>query len=118
MTEFHGYMERDIPQLGIEIPAAAPRDLELHPKVGASWEGFVVEEVLKAVQPDEAYFWATHQGAELDLLLFKHGRRIGVECKRSDAPTLTPSMRIALADLKLDALVVVYPGDRPYTLAD
>jgi predicted AAA+ superfamily ATPase len=72
----------------------------------------------KALQPDEAYCWATHQGAELDLLLFKHGRRLGVECKRKDAPTLTPSMRIALNDLKLDRLVVVYPGERRYTLAD
>src|SRR5207244_1271939 len=94
------------------------RGLELHPKVGASWEGFAVEEVLKALRPDEAYYWATHQGAEIDLLLFKSGRRIGVECKRMDAPTLTPSMRIALNDLKLDRLIVVYPGDRWYALAD
>lgn len=94
------------------------RSLELHPKVGASWEGFAVEEVLKALRPDEAYYWATHQGAEIDLVLFKHGRRIGVECKRMDAPTLTPSMRIALNDLKLDRLVVVYPGERRYLLAD
>jgi len=93
------------------------RDLEHHPKVGASWEGYAVEEVLKALQPDEAYFWATHNGAELDLLLFKRGRRIGVECKRADAPTLTPSMRIALADLKLDELYVVYPGEKRYPLA-
>lgn len=94
------------------------RDLELHPKVGASWEGYAVEEVLKALRPDEAYFWATHQGAELDLLLFQRGRRIGVECKRVDAPKITPSMRIALEDLKLDRLIVVYPGDRAYRLAD
>ncbi len=94
------------------------RELDLHPKVGASWEGFVLEEVLRAWVPDDAYFWATHQGAELDLLLFKRGRRIGVECKRMDAPTLTPSMRIALADLKLDRLIVVYPGERRYALAD
>jgi Domain of unknown function (DUF4143) len=65
------------------------RDLELHPKVGASWEGHAVEEVLKALHPDDAYYWAAHQGAEIDLLLFKHGRRVGVECKSSDAPTLT-----------------------------
>ena len=94
------------------------RNLEHHPKLGASWEGFAVEEVLKALRPDEAYYWATHQGAEIDLVLFKHGRRIGVECKRMDAPTLTPSMRIALQDLKLDRLVVVYPGERRYMLAD
>src|SRR5690606_13688026 len=92
-------------------------DLEYHPKVGASWEGYAVEEVLKALRPDEAYYWATHQGAEIDLVLFKNGRRIGVECKRMDAPTLTPSMRIALADLKLDELRVVYPGAKRYPLA-
>jgi predicted AAA+ superfamily ATPase len=94
------------------------RELELHPKVGASWEGYAVEEILKALRPDEAYYWATHQGAELDLLLLKRGRRIGVECKRMDAPRLTPSMRIALADLKLDELLVVYPGTKRYPLAD
>lgn len=92
------------------------RDLELHPKIGASWEGYAIEEVLKALAPDEAYFWATHSGAELDLLLFKRGRRIGIECKRQDAPTLTPSMRKALVDLKLNELIVVYPGTRAYPL--
>jgi len=94
------------------------RDLEHHPKVGASWEGYAIEEVLKSLQADDAYYWATHNGAEIDLLLFKHGRRIGVECKRSDAPRLTPSMHIALADLKLDLLYVVYPGEKRYSLAD
>jgi predicted AAA+ superfamily ATPase len=93
------------------------RDLENHPKVGASWEGYAVEEIIKAIQPDEAYYWATYNRAELDLLLFKNGRRIGVECKRADAPVLTPSMRIAMSDLKLDHLYVVYPGTRAYTLA-
>lgn len=92
------------------------RELEMHPKVGASWEGYAVEEILKALRPDEAYFWGTHQGAELDLLLFKRGRRIGVECKRSDAPTMTPSMGIAFNDLKLDELHVVYPGDKRYRI--
>jgi predicted AAA+ superfamily ATPase len=92
------------------------RDLDNHPKVGASWEGYAVEEVLKSFQPDEAYYWATYQGAELDLLLFKNGKRIGIECKRADAPTLTPSMRIALADLKLDQLYVLYPGNKNYSL--
>lgn len=94
------------------------RNLELHPKVGASWEGYAVEEVLKALRPDEAYYWATHQGAEIDLVLFKHGRRVGIECKRMDVPTMTPSMRIALEDLKLDRLLVVYPGERRYRLGD
>lgn len=88
-----------------------------HPKSGASWEGFVLEQVLHQSRPAEAYFWATHQGAELDLLMFKHGRRIGVEIKRSDAPKLTPSMRIALTDLNLDQLLVVYPGNKSYSLA-
>jgi uncharacterized protein len=93
------------------------RDLEHHPKVGASWEGYAVEEVLKAWQPADAYYWATHNGAELDLLLFKNGRRIGVECKRADAPTLTRSMQVAITDLKLDHLYAVYPGSRRYALA-
>ncbi len=92
------------------------RDLEYHPKVGASWEGYAVEEVLKSFRPDEAYYWATYNGAELDLFLFKNGRRIGIECKRADAPALTPSMRTALADLRLDHLYVLYPGDKTYAL--
>lgn len=94
------------------------RDLLVHPKCGSSWEGYAIEETLKAVQPEGAYFWATHQGAELDLLLIKDGHRLGVEIKRMDAPVLTPSMRIALADLKLDRLVVLYPGNISYALAD
>jgi hypothetical protein len=94
------------------------RDLEHHPKVGASWEGYAIEEALKALQPDDAYFWASHQGAEMDLVVFKGGRRIGIECKRVDAPTITPSMRIAMADLKLDEVRVVYPGTRRYPLAE
>ena len=93
-------------------------DLYLHPKVGASWEGYALEETVSAVAPDEAYFWGTHGGAELDLLLFKDGRRIGVEYKREDAPRLTPSMRIALEDLALDHLVIIYPGARAYRLAE
>lgn len=109
---------RDTGLLHVLLGVTSRRDLEMHPKVGASWEGYAVEEVLKAIQPDEAYFWATHQGAELDLLLFKNGKRIGVECKRCDGPSLTPSMRIALADLRLDRLHVVYPGDRRYALAE
>jgi predicted AAA+ superfamily ATPase len=93
-------------------------DLQTHPKLGASWEGYAIEEVLKVVNADEVYFWGTHSGAELDLLIFKDGQRLGVECKHSDAPRLTPSMRAALADLRLDRLLVFYPGDRPYPLAE
>jgi predicted AAA+ superfamily ATPase len=94
-------------------------DAELlhHPKCGASWEGYAIEEALNLVQPDDAYFWATHQGAELDLLLLKDGRRFGMEIKRTDAPTLTPSMRIALDDLRLEHLIVLYPGMRRYPLS-
>ena len=109
---------RDSGLLHALLGVPAQRDLEGHPKVGASWEGYGVEEVLKALRPDEAYYWATHNGAELDLLLFCSGRRIGVEFKRSSAPALTPSMRIALDDLKLDRLMVVYPGERRFPLAE
>jgi predicted AAA+ superfamily ATPase len=93
-------------------------ELLSHPKAGASWEGYVIEETLRAVEPDEAYFWATHDGAEIDLMMFKDGRMLGVECKREDAPRLTPSMRIALEDLQLEQIAVVYPGSRPYSLGE
>lgn len=92
--------------------------LIMHPQSGASWEGFALEQVLRIAQPDQAYFWATHQGAELDLLMFQGQRRIGVEFKRVDAPRVTPSMRIAADDLKLDAFYVVYPGTQRYRMGD
>ena len=94
------------------------QELSLHPRSGASWEGYVIEETIKAVVPDEVYFWATHAGAELDLLLIKNGHRIGVECKRVDAPRLTTSMKIAMQDLQLDSLLVIYPGLHPYSLGE
>ncbi len=97
---------------------ATEKDLLSHPKSGSSWEGYAIEEVLRVTKPSEAYFWATHTGAELDLLLMCQGRRIGVEAKRQDAPRLTPSMRIAVADLGLDQLTILYPGDEVYDLAD
>ena len=90
--------------------------LEAHPKIGASWEGFVIEQVLRRTGERDAYFWATPSGAELDLLVFVRGRRIGIEVKYSDAPRLTKSMAIARQDLKLDRLLVVYPGDTSYAL--
>jgi len=93
-------------------------DLHTHPKSGASWEGYAIEETIKAAAPDEVYYWATHGGAELDLLLLKNGRRIGVECKRIDAPRMTPSVRAALEDLELDQLFIVYPGNLAYPIAD
>jgi len=93
-------------------------DLLTHPKIGASWEGYAIEEVLRHYQPDQEYFWATHNGAEIDLLLFKDGKRIGIECKRRDAPKLTASMKIAMEDLKLDELHVIYPGRKAYPLGE
>jgi predicted AAA+ superfamily ATPase len=91
-------------------------DLEGHPKIGASWEGFVIEHVLRRTGERDAYFWATPSGAELDLLVFVRGRRIGVEVKYADAPRMTTSMAIAQQDLKLDRLLVVYPGEASYAL--
>lgn len=109
---------RDTGLLHVLMGVRTEADLLRHPRSGASWEGFALEQVLRITQPDDAYFWATHTGAELDLLMMKYGKRIGVEFKRMDAPALTPSMRIARADLKLDAPYVVYAGKRRYTLAD
>lgn len=91
--------------------------LESHPKLGASWEGFCIEQILSHCDPKQAYFWATHAGAELDLLLFSHGKRIGIEIKYCDAPRTTRSMHIALEDLKLDHLFVVHPSKTQYLLA-
>jgi len=89
-----------------------------HPKVGASWEGFAIEQVLASEPHDEAWFWATHQGAEIDLLLRRGDRLLGVECKRADAPRMTPSIRIALKDLGLERVAVIYPGAKRYTVAE
>ena len=94
------------------------KDLLNHPQCGASWEGYVIEEVLKTVEPEEAFFWATHGGAEIDLVLHNDGRWLGVECKRLDGPRLTPSMRVALEDLKLEQIAVVYPGTKHYPIAE
>lgn len=93
-------------------------ELITHPACGASWEGFALEQVLRLARPDEAFFWATHQGAELDLLMLKGSQRIGVEFKRADAPKVTPSMRIAMDELQLDALYVVYPGPHRYPVGE
>ncbi len=94
------------------------KDLLMSPKCGASWEGYVIEEVLRSVDPDEAYFWATHGGAEMDLVLRKDGRLFGVECKRVDGPRLTPSMQTALDDLELERIAVVYPGPKRFTIVN
>lgn len=108
---------RDSGLLHQTLGIADPVSLLLHPRCGASWEGFVIEQVLRIARPEQAWFWATHAGAELDLLIEKGGRRVGIEIKRSDAPRLTPSMKTAMSDLALDALYVVYPGSQRYPLA-
>ena len=92
--------------------------LQTHPRLGASWEGFVIEKVIAEATPDDVYFWGTHNGAELDLLLLTGGRRVGVKVKRVDAPRRTRSMAIARDDLRLHALYVVYPGDVRYAIDD
>jgi len=109
---------RDTGLLHYLLGLRTEKELLTHPKCGASWEGYVIEETLKAVQPDEAFFWATHQGAEIDLILIKAGHLLGVECKRIDAPSLTSSLRIALEDLRLERIGVVYPGIKRYPLAE
>ncbi len=97
---------------------ATERELLTHPRVGASWEGFVVEQVLAVESHDEAFFWATHQGAEIDLILRRGDVLYGVECKFADAPRVTPSIRNALTDLGLARVAVVYPGSDRFPLAD
>lgn len=96
------------------------RELSAHNKLGASWEGFALEVAARAIgkRPEELAFWATHTGAEVDLFWQEHGRSWGIEVKYADAPKLTRSMAVALDDLGLDHLWVVYPGDRAYPLAE
>jgi len=94
--------------------------LERHPIVGPSWESFGIETVVRRLgaRPDQCYFWATHQGAELDLLVVAGDRRLGFEFKRSTAPTVTRSMHVALSDLKLERLDVIYAGTREFPMGD
>ncbi|NIA05034.1 MAG: DUF4143 domain-containing protein [Proteobacteria bacterium] len=89
-----------------------------HPRLGASWEGFALEQILQIVGPTEPYFWATHSGAEVDLFFSKDGRRYGVEFKFNEAPKISKSMHIALADLRLSHLYVIYPGKESYPVAE
>ncbi len=109
---------RDSGMLHHMLGIRTERDLYMHPKYGASWEGYAIEEVLAIAEPDEAYYWAAQREGEIDLVLRKNGRTIGVECKCADAPSLTPSLQIASRDLELDRIVVVYPGEQRYSLAD
>ena len=87
-------------------------------KSGAAWGGFAIEAILGSVPHEEAYFWGTHNGAELDLLLFAKGKRIGFEFTLSPDSRVTPSMRAALADLGLDRLYVVHSGDKAWPLGE
>jgi predicted AAA+ superfamily ATPase len=95
-------------------------DVERHPKVGASWEGFVLEQIIRRLRarPEECFFWRTHAGAELDLLVVSGRHRFGFEIKRTSAPQVTPSMRAALSDLRLARLDVVHAGERTFPLND
>jgi uncharacterized protein len=108
---------RDSGLLHALLGTATFASLEGHPKLGASWEGFVVEEIIGRVGERDAYFWATHGGAELDLLVVRGAKRTGYEVKWGDAPAPTRSMHQALADLDLDRLFVVYPGTKRMRLA-
>lgn len=101
--------------LGLETQ----RDLEGHPKVGASWEGYAVEQVVQRLgaRPEELFFWATHSGAELDLLVVRGRKRVGFEFKRTVSPQVTRSMRIACEDLRLDRLHVIHAGEQTFPLA-
>jgi len=93
-------------------------DVQSHPKLGASWEGFALEHVVGALKTRDAYFWATHGGAELDLLIRAAGKNYGFELKYADAPGASRSMHVAIEDLSLEHLWVVYPGTQEYALAD
>lgn len=99
----------------LELPTA--RDVERHPRLGASWEGFALEQTLAVVGARPAYYWAAHSGAEVDLMVQAHGKRYGFEFKHADAPGGTRSMHSALQELKLEHIWVVYPGNKAYPIA-
>lgn len=100
--------------LGLESMDA----LQAHPKLGASWEGFALEQILSVTGDTKAYFWGTYSGAELDLLVFHQGRKLGFEFKYNESPSTTKSMQVALSDLGLDHLYVVYPGSHTIYLTE
>lgn len=110
---------RDSGLLHALLGLGTEREIVSHPKVGASWEGFALESVVSRLEarPEECFFWATHQGAELDLLIVRGARRIGFEFKRTTTPSVTRSMRSAQEDLRLSELSVVHAGTRSGSLA-
>jgi len=95
-------------------------ELYVHPRLGASWEGFALEQVIKYynAEPEECYFWSSHSIAEIDLLIFKNGKRIGFEFKYTDSPKITSSMKISLEDLELDQIKVIFPGNISFRMSD
>ena len=108
---------RDTGMLHSLLGIHSTKSLLSHPRCGASWEGLIVEEILTRVPHSDAYWWSTQQGAEIDLVLFHKGKRFGVEVKRADAPTVTPSIRIAKEALGLKQITIVHPGAKSYPLA-
>jgi predicted AAA+ superfamily ATPase len=106
---------RDVGLLHALLDLETHEQLMGHQKVGASFEGFVIEQIVSLLHVQEAYFWGTHQGAELDLLVMHRGKRFGFEVKLSESPTVTKSMGIATEDLALDHLFVVYPGSKSFS---
>jgi len=105
---------RDSGLLHALLSIGSDEDLHSHPKLGASWEGFALEQVLALSDDREVHFWRTHAGAELDLLVSRGGRRYGFEFKYSDAPCMTKSLHVAIEDLKLERVWIVYPGRTRY----
>jgi len=103
-------------QFPAKFPPATPSGG--HPKLGASWQGLIIELITTHLELDETYFWATHGGAELDLLAFKGSKTLGVEIKRSTIPTITRSMRQAVSDLRLDRLWIIHAGPDTYELEE
>jgi predicted AAA+ superfamily ATPase len=95
-------------------------DLRNHPKLGASWEGFALEQIIRLSRKSqyEIFFWATHSNAEIDLLINVYSEKWGFEVKYTDAPRRTRSMTIAANDLKLDRLYIIYPGRQAYFIDD
>lgn len=89
-----------------------------HPKVGASWEGFAIEQIIRLLRLPEAYFWATHSGAEVDLLFFQRGKAYGMEVKFTETPGISRSMRTAVEELNLAHLWIIYPGRHSYPVAE
>ncbi len=107
---------RDAGLLHTLLSISDMQSLWSHPRVGASWEGFALNQFLQVFSPTQHFFWSTYSGAELDLFFLHRGRRYGVEFKFSEAPKTTRSMRIALDDLQLDHLWIIYPGEHHYPI--